>query len=118
MRRAVNYFLDIAAHYLVHEKDCHEDIFLIPENKLSPSSWNTKSVLIDSPRGECEDFETVSFGEKTVVFKWIIPITQSEYLMIRNKGVEEFDAYIKKEEMELIDVSRRHVRSGCSVWIP
>jgi hypothetical protein len=75
MRRAVNYFLDIAAHYLAHRKNGHEDIFLIPENELSPSAWKTKSVLIDSPRGECEDFETVSFGKKTVVFKWIVPIT-------------------------------------------
>jgi hypothetical protein len=103
MRCVVNYFLDITVHYLAH---CHDGISLISENKLTPPSWNTKSIFIDSPRGECEDFETVSFGEKTVIFKWIIPITQNEYSIIKNKGVEEFDAYINKEEIELIDVSR------------
>jgi hypothetical protein len=93
----------IALHYMKHS---HKNtFFLIPPSSKAPPSWVAKGVLIDRPRGEAPQFESMEFSKIQFTFKWVAPLTDSEYKRITRVGDVEFFKWVDRYKIGLIDVT-------------
>jgi len=100
-----NYILDISVHRVLKSKKNIPPIIM--ESKLAPKEWLTRSILIDDPRGESEEFsENLLLGKNNPQILWIIPIYDEEYGLISKQGIEAFDKIEQESDYELIDVKR------------
>lgn len=101
----VNYVLDIMAYSLRSDVDLRVGS-TIPESPLAPNTWTTTAMLIDEARGEPEEMESFDIGIYSIDLLWLIPITGSEYKLIKSKGLQEFFQLEDKSDFSLIDVHR------------
>lgn len=101
----VNYLLDIMGYSLRAEVDMKVGV-LIPVSSLAPDCWSTKAILVDEARGEAKEMSSHCIGNQNIELLWLIPITSSEYELIKNKGIEEFDQLEAKCGVSLLDVNR------------
>ena len=104
-QQVIHYLLDIMAYSL------RDDVnFVIgnrfPVSPLAPSSWTTKALLLDEPRGEPEEMANYQIGQQAVDLIWLIPITAGEKQFIDDNGLEDFDDLVEKSEDSILDVNR------------
>lgn len=78
---------------------------LLPESDLAPDDW-PKALLFDDPRGEPNELNYFHIGMQHVTLSWVVPIFASEYDLIKNSGIEAFDAAIEHAESSLVEVRR------------
>ncbi len=101
----VDYQLDIMAYSLRAEVDMKVGT-LIPVSTLAPNAWTTKALLVDEARGEAEEMYFHSIGRKRVELLWLVPLTGSEYDLVKSKGVDAFDRLEAESHVSLLDVNR------------
>ena len=100
-----NFLLDVAVYSL--RDDVHIDVgATIPETPLMPKSWNAKALLLDEPRGEREELESIPIGQENVRPLWLIPIYEAELRLIEKQGIAEFDKRVDASEWSLADPNR------------
>lgn len=75
------------------------------ESKQAPEGW-PKAILFDDPRGEPNELNQFYIGLQHVKLSWVIPIFNSELELIKNSGIESFDAAIENAEVSLVEVRR------------
>lgn len=105
-----DYIFDICAYLLETLGRITKYQDLIPENELAPKGW-PKAVLFDEPTGEPEKLAYFHVGEQHVILLWVIPIYGTEYVLIKEKGIERFDTAAEMLELSLVDVRRQSCAS-------
>lgn len=102
-----DYIFDISKHLInsLERNLSAEEIF--PEQALErvPESW-PGALLFDEPRGEPNEINNFYIGMQHVKLSWVIPIFDSEYELIKNNGIDSFDAAINDAEVSLVEVRR------------
>lgn len=71
----------------------------------APEGW-PKALLFDAPRGEPNELNHFYIGMQHVKLSWVVPIFGSEYELIKNNGIDSFDAAINEAEVSLVEVRR------------
>jgi len=75
------------------------------ESDSAPEGW-PKALLFDDPRGEPNELNQFYIGMQHVTLSWLVPIFASEYELIKNSGIESFDAAVTDAEVSLVEVRR------------
>lgn len=103
-----SYLFDVAA-YLINTLGRTPDVgTTIPESPLAPDNW-PKALLFDEPRGEPEELSCFQVGRQHINLLWLIPIYGSEYKIIRERGLDEFDKIEQQRDVSLVDIRREPV---------
>ncbi len=107
---AVSQYIFDVSNYIVNTLGCNiksED--LISEGLvLAPEDW-PNALLFDDPRGEPNELNHFYIGLQHVTLSWVVPIFGSEYELIKDIGIESFDAAVANAETSLVEVRR----DGC-----
>jgi hypothetical protein len=74
-------------------------------NENRPKDW-PDALLFDEPRGEPNELNNFYIGIQHVKLSWLVPIFSSEYELIRNNGIESFDAAVNEGGTSLVEVRR------------
>ena len=102
-----DYIFDISIHIInsLERNLGAEDI--LPEHAIErvPEGW-PRALLFDEPRGEPNELNNFYIGMQHVKLTWAVPIFDSEYALIKNSGIESFDAAIHDAEVSLVEVRR------------
>ena len=102
-----DYIFDISNHIInsLERNLGAEDI--LPEHAIErvPEGW-PRALLFDEPRGEPNELNNFYIGMQHVKLSWAVPIFDSEYALIKNSGIESFDAAIQNAEVSLVEVRR------------
>ena len=100
-----NYLFDVAS-YLLNTLGRQLTVgTTIPESPLAPNGW-PKALLFDEPRGEPEELSCFHIGSQHVDLFWLIPIYGSEYELIKEKGLGDFDKLYEPGDIRLVDINR------------
>lgn len=71
-----------------------------------PSNW-PKALLFDDPIGEPDTLHRFYIGTQNVQLRWVVPIFESEYHLIKNQGMEAFDQAVEDSDVNLVDPKRQ-----------
>ncbi len=102
-----NYILSICSYIIITQERNLEPEEIVSEEigENAPDDW-PKALLFDEPRGEPSELNNFYIGMQHVKLSWLIPIFSSEYELIKNNGIESFDAAINEEAASLVEVRR------------
>ena len=102
-----HYIFDISTHIINSLERNLSAEEIVPEHAIEqvPEGW-PRALLFDEPRGEPNELNNFYIGMQHVKLSWVVPIFDSEYTLIKNSGIESFDAAIHDAEVSLVEVRR------------
>ena len=106
LEEAFNFVLDFSVHVKRYANINQLPCFF-PESLTTPLSWRTWSFMIDEARSEPEEMSEMIVGNFEFSLKWIIPLHKSEFDFIKTFGIDQFDGISDKNELSLIDMTRK-----------
>lgn len=104
--QAVSQYIFELSNYIVNALGCNiqaED--LKQASDAAPEGW-PNAILFDDPRGEPNELNHFYIGMQHVTLSWAVPIFASEYELIKDQGIEAFDAAVESAEISLVEVRR------------
>lgn len=103
---AINIYLaNIIGHLLDTRSSNIRAQDLIPASNFAPADW-PKAVLLDEPSGEPDILRSFYIGTQQVHLSWLIPISESEYQLIKTQGIASFDDAVEAQGLQLLDPRR------------
>lgn len=102
-----HYICDISNHIInvIGRNIEPEEIVSESQYARVPEDW-PNALLFDDPRGEPNELNHFYIGLQHVTLSWVVPIFASEYELIKNNGIESFDAAVTDAEVSLVEVRR------------
>lgn len=102
-----HYICDISNHIInvIGRNIEPEEIVSESQYARVPEDW-PNALLFDDPRGEPNELNHFYIGLQHVILSWVVPIFASEYELIKNNGIESFDAAVTDAEVSLVEVRR------------
>ena len=77
----------------------------IEYSRIIPVNFrNFSHCIVDEARGE--DESKICLNSEHVDILWVIPILDIENIIIKEKGIEEFDSYVETNDISLVDLER------------
>lgn len=70
-----------------------------------PEGW-PNALLFDEPHGEPSELNNFYIGLQHVKLSWVVPIFESEHILIQQNGIDSFDAAINDAEVSLVEIRR------------